>query len=355
MKFIKIVALVFFFHVSLLSVLFFQPGCQTVETCCVTNGSIRATDFSDYSSDDAIVFAEESRFVPVEETIPNKNTRFKPTRPVQGSFDDKPAISKTEFSKSAPSWNENTPQAVGATYTVKSGDSLWVLAKRNGVSVADLASINGINRDTVLKVGQKLTIPSNKASAVTIEKVAEGSSYTIVKGDTLSEIAARFHVSVEQLRAANNMKDNVIYAGKKIVIPGANAKTVNSVAAKNINLSEKISNSKEDSYQVKNGDTLSVIAKHFGVSVSDLMKWNNIVDAGKLRAGQNLVVKDSSVKTSVSPVTVIPTSDKMSEFDAFIMEPTEDPSEGYNDFELFEDDMLFESSGEIPVVVTTEE
>lgn len=351
MKFLKIVGLVLFFHVSLLSVLFFQPGCQTMETC-QTDGSVRATDFVACPSDDAR-FTEESRFVPVEETPTSKNTRFKPTRPVQGSFDDKPVSSKNELLKSFDSFGENSPQAVGATYTVKSGDSLWLLAKRNGVSVADLAIVNGINRDTVLKVGQKLIIPSNKTSTATTEKFAEGSSYTIVKGDTLSEIAARFHVSIESLKNANNMKDNVIYAGKKIVIPGVTQKTVDSVPVKNKNVSENFLNS-EDSYQVKNGDTLSVIAVRFGTTVGDLMKWNNMADAGKLRAGQTLVVRDRSAKTSVSPVVILPTVDKMTELDAFIVESAEEPLEEYNEFELFEDDMLF-ASEEIPVVITTEE
>lgn len=358
MKFIKVIGLVLFFHASLLGVLFFQPGCQTMETYDTSNQSqsMKADDFDfNSSSVDAEMFSNETCVKVVEPSVMNKNLRAKPTRPVEGSFDNKSVTSKSEISRPVASFTESSVQMPMTSYIVKSGDSLWVVAKRNGITVADLAASNGVSRDSVLKVGQKLMIPAKKGSAGIIMPSAEGSSYTIAKGDTLSEIAARFHVSVEALKGANNMKDNVIYAGKKIIIPGVNSKMVDSIVSKNKSSLEKISSSKDGTYQVKSGDSLSVIAGRFGVSVSDLMKWNSITDAAKLRAGQMLVVTGNAMKADPAPVVSISTPDKIDELDEFIIEPTEESSEVYNGFELFEDDMLFDTSEEIPMVTITEE
>lgn len=358
MKFIKVVGLVFFFHASLLGVLFFQPGCQTMENYDTSDQfqCVKADDYDfNCSPVDAEIFSNETCVKVVDQSVTNKNLRAKPTRPVEGSFENKSVTSKAEISKPVASFTESSVQMPMTAYIVKSGDSLWIVAKRNGITVADLAGANGISRDSVLKVGQKLMIPAKKGSTGIIVPSAEGSSYTIAKGDTLSEIAARFHVSVEALKAANNMRDNVIYAGKKIIIPGVNSKTIDSVVSKNKSSSEKISNSKDGTYQVKSGDSLSVIAGRFGVSVSDLMKWNSITDAAKLRAGQMLVVTSTVMKADPVPVVSISTPDKIDELDAFIVEPAEESSEAYNGFELFEDDMLFDTSEEIPVVTITEE
>lgn len=352
MKFIKVVGLVLFFHASLLGVLFFQPGCQTIKNFDTSNQSqcVKADDYGLNCSSDAAMSSGQSWAPVVEQNVTTKNVRATPTRPAAGTYDNKSATSKSEVSRPVASFTESSVQMPTTTYIVKSGDSLWVVAKRNGITVADLASANGVSRDSVLKVGQKLMIPAKKGSSGVIMPSAGGSSYTIAKGDTLSEIAARFHVSVEAIKGANNMKDNVIYAGKKIIIPGVNSKTVDSVVSKN-----KSSSSNDGTYQVKSGDSLSVIAGRFGVSVGDLMKWNNITDAAKLRAGQMLIVTSTPMKADPTPAVTIPASDRIGELDAFIMEPTEEPSEGYNGFELFEDDMFFDTSEEIPVVTITEE
>lgn len=351
MKFIKVVGLVLFFHAALLGILFFQPGCQTMESSntVVEAQSVKADEY--YLSCEPETCPNEAWTV-IEESAPVKNTRVKPTRPVQGTFECT-ATAKAEISHPVASFAESSVQVVGEPYVVKSGDSLWVLAKRNEVTVADLARVNGIDRNSVLKVGQKLTIPARKGSAGVVAPSIEGSSYTIAKGDTLSEIAARFHVSVDALKNANGMRDNVIYAGKKIVIPGVNAETVTSVSKHKS--PERVSSLQDGNYQVKNGDTLSVIAARHGVSVNDLMKWNNIANASKLRAGQMLKVTGASTKAAAVPTASVPTLDKMGDLDTFMPEPTEEPSEEYGNFELFEDDMLFDTSGEIPVITVVEE
>ena len=97
--------------------------------------------------------------------------------------------------------------------------------------------------------------------------------YTVVSGDTLSGIAARFGVTVAQLCSWNNISDpNKIYVGQRLIVKrgggGSTAKY----------------------YTVVSGDTLSGIAVKFGTSVSQLCSWNNISDPNKIYVGQVLRV-----------------------------------------------------------------
>lgn len=358
MKFTKVVGIVVLFHVFLLGVLMFQPGCQTMENYCGVSEpecvSCPSSECVDYSLGNGEIVAEE-RWVNVVEEEPVKNMRFKPMKPVREV--------SNQWTGGAMGVAKGGMEVVegGEAYVVKAGDSLWVIAKRSGVSVDELASANGMSKDGVLKVGQKLVIPMKKSSVGAVQAGGEQASYTIAKGDTLSGIAARFHVSVEDIKRANNMGDSVIYAGKKIIIPGASAKDIDLALSKNSNKNvlekrENVEVSKDGTYQVKSGDVLSSIASKFGVSVSDLMKWNNIVDARKLRAGQMLVIKDPyGASTPASMVEVeVPSYSKIEEMDILIPETVEElPDE--SGFELFEDDMLFDTSEEIPTVRVSEE
>ena len=97
--------------------------------------------------------------------------------------------------------------------------------------------------------------------------------YTVQYGDTLSGIAQKFGVSVQELCEWNNIANsNQIYAGQvlKIYSSGENASTT--------------------TYTVQSGDTLSGIAARFGVTVSQLCQWNNIANPNQIYAGQVLRV-----------------------------------------------------------------
>jgi len=128
-----------------------------------------------------------------------------------------------------------------STYTVERGDSLWSIAKKNGLTVAELAKINSIPTGTALKPGRKLIIPGKAASAVppaamTLpsekEKVAvaprpangEAVKHTVQVGESLGVIARKYQVSVGELAAANNITDpSKVRAGQQLVIPGFKA------------------------------------------------------------------------------------------------------------------------------------
>lgn len=99
---------------------------------------------------------------------------------------------------------------IPGTYVVKSGDSLSVIADRFGLTVSDLKSRNDLNTNTIL-VGQELNL-------VNIRSIPS-SEHTIQSGETLSEIALLYSVTLANLRAANNLSSDRILAGQVLKIP----------------------------------------------------------------------------------------------------------------------------------------
>lgn len=106
-------------------------------------------------------------------------------------------------------------------HRVRSGDSLWSISRRYGMTVKQLARMNGISTQAVLRPGQRLQV-AGAAPTVAAEPVilAAGKvSYTVRRGDTLSGIARRFAVTVRQLQAWNNMGGSTrLRAGQLLTI-----------------------------------------------------------------------------------------------------------------------------------------
>jgi LysM repeat protein len=125
--------------------------------------------------------------------------------------------------------------ASGGSHRVRPGDTLGAIAARHGVSVASLASANGISDPDVLSVGRTLTIPSgggsSAATAVTSASSA-GASYRVRTGDTLGAIAARHGTSVAALAGLNGIADpGMISVGRVLSLPAASAAAPVAVSA----------------------------------------------------------------------------------------------------------------------------
>ena len=129
-----------------------------------------------------------------------------------------------------------------STYTVLRGDSLWSIAKKNSLSVSELAKANSITTGTALKPGRKLIIPGKVGAApkehvavpaagmsLPAEKTAvaprpatgEVVKHTVQVGESLGTIARKYQDNPGELAAANNITDpSKIRAGQQLVIPG---------------------------------------------------------------------------------------------------------------------------------------
>ncbi|MHB9095868.1 MAG: LysM peptidoglycan-binding domain-containing protein [Eubacteriales bacterium] len=100
------------------------------------------------------------------------------------------------------------------TYTVQSGDSLYFIANRYGVTVEDIKSANGLSGNAIYP-GQRLAIPGGTSS---------GTGYRVVRGDTIFLIGRRFGVSVDSIKRANNLWQDVLYPGQVLNIPGGSSR-----------------------------------------------------------------------------------------------------------------------------------
>jgi LysM repeat protein len=95
------------------------------------------------------------------------------------------------------------------TYTVQSGDTLYSIGQRFGVSWQSIASTNGISAPYTIYVGEKLTLPGSSAT-----------HYTVQPGDSLYLIGQRFGVSWQSIASANGIHSPyTIYVGESLVIP----------------------------------------------------------------------------------------------------------------------------------------
>jgi len=100
-----------------------------------------------------------------------------------------------------------------ARYTVVAGDSLWSIARDHGCRVEDLRDSNDLG--DVLLVGTRLSIP-RCAGAPRPEKGAQ--QHRVKPGETLSAIAARYHTSVQDLRALNRLESDLIVPGQRLAV-----------------------------------------------------------------------------------------------------------------------------------------
>jgi LysM repeat protein len=227
--------------------------------------------------------------------------------------------------------------STSAAYEVRPGDTLGAIAKRNGLTVAALAQANGIANPDLILIGQTLTIPGSsrvhtvrngetlagiaKKYGVTIRQLARandipnvdliligqkldvpggGSSgggggsgagstgggavstvvtHVVKPGETLSEIAAKYGVTVRSLVERNDIDDpSLIRPGTKLTISGSKPPAEKPSVV----------------HTVKAGETLSTIAAKYGVKASAIATANNIRDPNRIRVGQKLTIPGAS-------------------------------------------------------------
>jgi peptidoglycan lytic transglycosylase D len=107
-------------------------------------------------------------------------------------------------------------------YRVRSGESLWTIAGQYNTTVAQLRSLNALDRSSILRAGQVIRVPAAAESVATAPPSVEAGPRThlVRRGETLSGIAAHYHVTLGALRGANDLsQSSVIRAGSRLVIP----------------------------------------------------------------------------------------------------------------------------------------
>lgn len=153
---------------------------------------------------------------------------------------------------------------VEITHEVRPGDTLTAIALRYDVTVDEIVQANGLTNPNMIYVGQMLIIPRQDETGQQV--------HIVQVGESLAMIARRYGVSTEDIIATNGLADvNSIYAGQRLIIPG--------VTGVPTDISDYAT------YTVKRGDSLYRISLVFGVSVDDLLAANNLPSPNAIYAG----------------------------------------------------------------------
>ena len=158
------------------------------------------------------------------------------------------------------------------TYTVKPGDTLYGISNQYGVSVTELAELNGI-KGSSLGVGTVLKIPVNSGT-----NPNNMFMYTVQKGDTLYSIATKYKTTPEKIINLNYLKNNTITPGQVLRIPEMYTPESEMMVPNYTN------------YIVKKGDTPYSIARANNISVDTLIKDNALTN-NNLKIGQSLKIR----------------------------------------------------------------
>jgi LysM repeat protein len=182
---------------------------------------------------------------------PGQVLRLTPPASTKAATPTKRAAAASPHKKSA------MRPAVGATYTVRSGDTISAIARRHGQSTQTLLNANHLRWSSVIFPGQKLVIPAKAgapaATKATVKPTVKpaprpdtspasaGSAYTVRAGDTMSAVAAAHGVSVTALLHANGMDWNsIIYPGQRVRIPTSGLPGLSNEQAANARLIVRI-------------------------------------------------------------------------------------------------------------------
>ena len=197
-------------------------------------------------------------------------------------------------------------------HRVKPGEALSVIARKYHTTVSVIKSINKL-RSNLIRAGQYLLIPVpqnkahyyasisqkksrtsrrrkslNRAKVIPRLPGAKKVIYEVKPGDTLGDIAERYHTRAHYIRQWNGLRyGEFIYPKQKLTI----WVTKNLSAANN----EKAKNSLDDKatyYTVKTGDTLWDISRKYGISIEELKRLNNMHSA-RIRPGDRIKVSQN--------------------------------------------------------------
>jgi len=225
-------------------------------------------------------------------------------RPVMTSTDNSheillPIGKEDEFAANLASYDK--PLVNWQTYNAKRGERLDSVARKFGVTVAQLRDVNDISAKAKLNSARPLLVPlQTEAAAPELATEAMASPpqaddktdrpvtkhHTVGKGETIASIAKHYGVTPKQLMAMNHLKSGKVKNGQTLMVqaPAAapSAKTAHTTKTSNAKSSRTL-------YLVRRGDTLASIARKFDVATEDLQRWNKLSNS-RITPGHKLII-----------------------------------------------------------------
>ena len=182
--------------------------------------------------------------------------------------------------------------SVPSVHRIEAGDTVSSIAARYGLAVDEVLRVNNLQSSSLIFAGEELRLPTGVSSAPDAAPSAPSGTYTVAAGDTLSGIAASHGVSLESVLAANNLTlTSIIRPGQDIALSGG------SVAGAPASAAPVSAAPAAAGHTVAAGDTLSGIAASHGVSLADLMAANGMDGSSVLYPGDVVSLPGAGVTT----------------------------------------------------------
>jgi LysM repeat protein len=179
--------------------------------------------------------------------------------------------------------------ATALTYRVKTGDTVWDIARRSGTSVRAVLEANGLRASSLIHPGQVLRLPRGAVrhlaavtSSVRTTRAAKTRRvvHVVRPGDSAWSVARRYRVPLTAVLRANGLDaSSVILPGRKLVLPGATPRRAAPAVTE-----------RTRAHVVRSGETVTTIARRYGVSVGSVLRRNNLRATTTIHPGRRLLV-----------------------------------------------------------------
>ena len=224
-----------------------------------------------------------------------------PPAPVVAS--EEPVVIARNTPETKPAGPASVATRGKASYVVKSGDTLYDIAKAHGVSVTDLQSWNNKGRLSRLRVGESLYVGATAATAsseaaeivVAANVPSENAYHTVGSGEYPAKIARDYSIPLKDFLAWNNLGSrSTIKVGDRLVVASATREVASTAAAapavapseRSIGTNAEVP-SLPKTHTVRKGESASVIAQKYGIKVGEFLAWNGLDERSVLLAGKS--------------------------------------------------------------------
>ena len=202
--------------------------------------------------------------------------------------------------------------SVPSLYRVVAGDTVSSIAGKYALATASVLAMNGLGWKSVIFPGQNLRLSTSGGAPLTATppQATTNGRYTIVAGDTVGKIAAKFGLATKTVLSANGLSNSsIIYPGQTLAIPTVSPAAFTPAPAAQVTPiaiqatpppAATGTTPVTSSYEIKAGDTISKIATKFGVSIQSILNANNLSWSSIIYTGHTITIPGVAVLTTAT-------------------------------------------------------
>ncbi|MEO6944228.1 MAG: LysM peptidoglycan-binding domain-containing protein [Lacisediminihabitans sp.] len=251
---------------------------------------------------------------PVQSTTPKRTDKPRTTpaelgKAIRGAFADATKIVSTTHTTTATAHLQTA--SMPNIYRVVAGDTVSSIAGKYGLATASVLAMNGLGWKSVIFPGQTLQLGKSASSprTTTTPHTPTANRYTIVSGDTVGRIAAKFGLTAKTVLSANGLSaSSIIYPGQTLAIPSTSPAAFTSAPVAYVTpiatpTTPQVSigtTPVTSSYVIVPGDTISKIATKFGISIQSILNANNLSWSSIIYTGRTITIPAAQVLTTAS-------------------------------------------------------